>query len=116
MFADEEGVEPTNNVAERALRSAALWRKGSFGIQSDAGARCVERLPTVVATCKQQGHDVLAHLTDACAAALHGQPAPSLLPTAALPPPSPSERLHFTRLRRRGTDTDTGAACSLRGA
>ncbi len=85
MFADEEGVEPTNNAAGQALRSAALWRKGSFGTQSDAGARCGERLLTVVATCKQQDHDVLAYLTDACAAALHGQPAPSLLPTAVAP-------------------------------
>jgi len=46
---DEDGVEPTNNVAERALRPAVLWRKGSFGTQSDGGARFVERLLTVTA-------------------------------------------------------------------
>ena len=82
-FADEEGVEPTNNAAERALRPAVLWRKGSFGTQSDAGARFVERLLTVVATCKRYGRDVLAYLTDACLALLSGQAAPSLLPATA---------------------------------
>ena len=79
-FVDEDGVEPTNNAAERALRPAVLWRKGSFGTQSDAGARFVERLLTVAATCRQQGHDVLTYLTAACTAALTGQAAPSLLP------------------------------------
>jgi transposase len=82
-FADEDGVEPTNNAAERALRPAVLWRKGSFGTQSDAGARFVERLLTVAATCKQHGRDVLAYLTAACTAALARQPAPSLLSATA---------------------------------
>jgi transposase len=82
-FADEDGVEPTNNAAERALRPAVLWRKGSFGTQSDAGARFVERLLTVVATCRQHGRAVLAYLTAACADALAGRPAPSLLPATA---------------------------------
>jgi transposase len=82
-FADEDGVEPTNNAAERALRPAVLWRKGSFGTQSDAGARFVERLLTVVATCRQHGRDVLAYLTAACTAALRCHPAPSLLPVPA---------------------------------
>jgi transposase len=82
-FTDEDGVEPTNNTAERVLRPAVLWRKGSFGTQSDAGARFVERLLTVAATCRQHGRDVLTYLTAACTAALAGQPAPSLLPSAA---------------------------------
>jgi transposase len=47
-----EGVEPTNNVAERALRPAVLWRKGSFGSNSEAGSRFAERLLSVVATCR----------------------------------------------------------------
>ena len=81
-FADEYGVEPTNNTAERALRPAVLWRKGSFGTQSDAGARFVERLLTVVATCKQHGRDVLAYLPTACTAALRGQVSPQLLPVS----------------------------------
>ena len=81
-FVDEDGVEPTNNAAERALRPAVLWRKGSFGTQSDAGARFVERLLTVVATCKQHGRNVLDYLTAACTAALRGQAALPLLPAS----------------------------------
>jgi transposase len=54
-FARVEGVEPTNNVSERALRPAVLWRRGSFGCDSEAGSRFAERLLTVVATCRQQG-------------------------------------------------------------
>lgn len=79
-FVDEEGVEPTNNTAERALRPAVLWRKGSFGTQSDGGARFVERLLTVTATCRQQGRSVLDYLTTVCTAAQLGHPLPSLLP------------------------------------
>jgi len=82
-FAEVDGVEPTNNAAERALRPAVLWRKGSFGTRSDAGARFVERLLTVSATCKQHGRSVFAYLTDVCAAAQRGEPVPSLLPVTA---------------------------------
>jgi transposase len=82
-FADEEGVEPTNNAAERALRPAVLWRKGSFGTQSDGGARFVERALTVTATCRQQGRSALDYLTAACTAAQRGEPVPSLLSAAA---------------------------------
>jgi transposase len=82
-FAEVDGVEPTNNAAERALRPAVLWRKGSFGTRSDAGARFVERLLTVTATCKQRGRSVFAYLTDVCAAAQRGEPVPSLLPATA---------------------------------
>ena len=79
-FVDEEGVEPTNNAAERALRPAVLWRKGSYGTQSDGGDRFVERLLTVTATCKQQGRSVLDYLTAVCTATQLGQSVPSLLP------------------------------------
>src|SRR5262249_30253612 len=68
-FARVEGVEPTNNGAERALRPAVLWRKGSFGSDSKAGSRFAERLLTVVATCRQQGRPllrVLLALSSAC--------------------------------------------------
>jgi transposase len=54
-FARVDGVEPTNNAAERALRPAVLWRKGSFGSDSEAGSHFAERLLTVVASCRQQG-------------------------------------------------------------
>ena len=53
-FVREEGVEPTNNAAERALRPAVLWRKRCFGTQSSAGSCFVERMLTVIATCRQQ--------------------------------------------------------------
>jgi len=80
-FARVEGVEPTNNGAERALRPAVLWRKGSFGSDSEAGSRFAERLLTVVASCRQQGRPLLAFLVAAGVAALQGSAVPSLLPT-----------------------------------
>ena len=52
-------VEPTNNAAERALRHAVIWRRISGGTASEQGSRFVERMLTVVATCRQQGRDVL---------------------------------------------------------
>jgi transposase len=77
------GVEPTNHVAERAIRPGVLWRKGSFGTQSADGSRFVEAMMTVVATLNQQHRNVLDDLTTACEAALRGEGAPSLLPTPA---------------------------------
>ncbi|HYY82262.1 MAG TPA: IS66 family transposase [Actinomycetes bacterium] len=82
-FLEVDGVDPTNNAAERALRPAVLWRKGSLGTQSDGGARFVERMLTVVATCKQHSRSVLDYLTTVCIAAQLGQPVPSLLPVTA---------------------------------
>jgi transposase len=79
-FVDVSGVEPTNNAAERVVRQAVLWRKKSFGTRSDKGSRFVERLLTVVATCRLQGRNILDYLTTACAAAIANQSAPSLLP------------------------------------
>src|SRR5688572_31846656 len=69
-FARVEGIEPTNNGAERALRPAVLWRKGSFGSDSEVGSRFAERLLTVVASCRQQGPPLLAFLVAAVEAAL----------------------------------------------
>jgi len=79
-FVRVEGVEPTNNSAERPLRRPVLWRRRSFGTQSEAGSRFVERVLTAVITLRQQQRDVLDYLTEACAAAVRGDPAPSLLP------------------------------------
>jgi hypothetical protein len=75
-----EGVEPTNNQAERPLRRPVLWRRRSFGTQSEAGSRFVERVLTAVTTLRQQNRDVLDYLTEACAAAIRGDEPPSLLP------------------------------------
>ncbi len=80
-FVHLEGVEPTNNAAERAIRPGVLWRKGSFGTQSAQGSRFVEAMMTVVATLKQQQRHPLDYLTAACEAALRDEAAPSLLPT-----------------------------------
>jgi len=69
-----------NNVSERAVRPAVLWRKGSLGSDSEAGGRFAERLLTVVVTCRQQGWRLLDFLVAAGEAALQGTAAPSLLP------------------------------------
>jgi transposase len=58
-----------------------MWRKTSYGTDSAAGSRFVANILTVVATCRQQGRDVLEYLTGCCRAALDGSPRISLLPT-----------------------------------
>jgi transposase len=79
VFVDTPGLEPTNNAAERSLRHAVIWRKLSFGTQSADGSRFVERLLTVIETCRQQNRSAYAWLTDAVQAHLDGRPVPSLL-------------------------------------
>ena len=64
-FVDTPGVEPTNNLAERTLRSFVIWRKISFGTQSVRGSRYVERIMTVIGSCKLQGRNPLDFLTQA---------------------------------------------------
>jgi transposase len=88
-FVWEAGVEPTNNCAERPLRRAVLWRRRSFGTQSETGSQFVERILTTVTTLRQQRRNVLDFLTTACAAAIRKEPAPSLLPLTS---PVPSAR------------------------
>ena len=78
-FVVTEGIEPTNNHAERLLRRGVLWRKGSFGCHSERGCRFVERLLTVVQTRRLQGRSVLGYLHAALVAHRRGLPAPSLL-------------------------------------
>jgi transposase len=82
-FVRVEGVEPTNNDAERALRHGLIYRETSGGTESEAGSRFVERMLSVVATCRQQEVNGLDYLTRCYQARLDGQPAPSLLPAAA---------------------------------
>ena len=81
-FARVRGIEPTNNAAERALRSAVIWRRISGGTDSEGGSRFVERTLSVVATCRQQGRDVLDYLTSCFEAEHRGQPIPSLMPSS----------------------------------
>ncbi|MFM9100018.1 MAG: IS66 family transposase, partial [Cyanobium sp.] len=79
-FLDIEGIEPTNNAAERALRPAVIQRKVSQGGQSANGAICRARLLTVTTTLRQQGRDVWQFLEQAWIAHHHGGVMPSLLP------------------------------------
>ena len=81
-FLDKEGVEPTNNAAERALRCAVQWRKISFGSRSPKGQVAVARLLTVARTCRMQNHSSLAYLGHAIQLHRKRQAAPSLLKPA----------------------------------
>jgi len=78
-FSRIEGVEPTNNAAERALRPAVLWRKGSFGCHSDRGSRYAERMLTVVHTLRLQGRSVIDFVERALRAVLFNESPPRLL-------------------------------------
>lgn len=79
-FARVEGIEPTNNAAERAVRKAILWRKTSFGSASRWGSRFAERMLTVCESLRAQGRSILELLVGAIRARLMGAPQPSLLP------------------------------------
>jgi len=79
-FVTNEGVEPTNNLMERLVRRAVLWRKRSFGCWSKSGCRFVERILTVVQTRRLQQKSVLDYLQHAVVAHRTGQPCPKLLP------------------------------------
>lgn len=81
-FIDAEGVEPTNNEAERELRAFVLWRKMSFGTQSVRGEQFAERIMTVVHTGRKQGVDILAFLVRTWTAYVHKTPPPALLARA----------------------------------
>jgi transposase len=83
VFVHHDGIEPTNNEAERALRHAVIWRKTSFGTQSSRGSRFVERMLTVVGTLRLQRRPILQFLCDAFSARYSDRQAPSLLCHAA---------------------------------
>jgi transposase len=82
-FARVVGVEPTNNAAEREVRHAVCWRKTRFGTDSERGSRFVERILTVIASCRRQKRNVLAFLIDAVTAHRTGAKAPTLVPAEA---------------------------------
>jgi transposase len=79
-FLDEEGVEPTNNSAERALRTGVQWRKICFGNRSAAGELATARLLTVAETCDLRKLNTLEYLAAAIADHRRRQPVTSLLP------------------------------------
>jgi transposase len=78
-FARQDDVEPTNNHMERLVRRAVLWRRRSFGCAGVSGCRFVERVLTVVQTCRLRGTNALEFLSQAVTHHRHGQPCPSLL-------------------------------------
>jgi len=83
-FVRIEGVEPTNNHGERAIRPGVIWRKISFGTHSCWGSRFVERMLSVVQTLKLQDRDAHTFLTECVTAHIFGKPViASLLPQAA---------------------------------
>ena len=77
-FTHLDGVEPTNNHAERGLRGAVIYRKLSLGSQSDQGERTIERLLSASITCRLQGRSLFAYLTDVLNASIRGDPIPAL--------------------------------------
>jgi transposase len=79
VFARAPGIEPTNNISERGIRPAVQWRKTCFGTQSRGGSRFVERILTVVGTCRTQNRPLLGYLRDVIRAADSGGEIPSLL-------------------------------------
>jgi transposase len=78
-FVTHEGVEPTNNHGELELRDFVLWRKRSFGSQSERGERFAERMMTAVRTARKQGKDVLDFMVGSITAHLAGTTAPRLI-------------------------------------
>jgi len=81
-FVTTPGVEPTNNVAEQAIRFVVIDRHITQGTRSEGGRRFCERMWTVIATCVQQGKSVYTFLREAVGSWLEGEPAPSLLPSS----------------------------------
>jgi transposase len=84
-FIHEEDVAPTNNAAERALRTAVQWRKTSFGTRSEAGEHAVARLLTITSTCRLLELNTLVYLTTAIRAHRRRQTPPSLLRRGSTP-------------------------------
>lgn len=79
LFVYCKDVEPTNNAAERSLRHAVIWKHLSFGTQSEHGSRFVERLLTVIETCRQQKRNAFDFLVDSLTARNAGNIPPQLL-------------------------------------
>jgi transposase len=84
-FTRVDGVEPTNNAAERALRHAVIWRRISGGTDSEGGSRFVERMLSAMATCRQRDQSVLVYLTECLRSHFSGRPAPALVASGGEP-------------------------------
>lgn len=84
-FVTREGVDPTNNIAEQIIRGYVMWRKTSFGTQSDRGDRYVERIMTASTCCRLQNQNLPEYLSKAIYAHISGKSYPSLLPSEEMP-------------------------------
>lgn len=82
-FISHPGIDPTNNLAEQAIRFVVLDRHVTQGTRSEVGQRWSERIWTVIATCTQQGRDLFGFLRDSIAALFQGKPAPTLAPNTS---------------------------------
>jgi transposase len=82
-FVTTPGVEPTNNLAEQAIRFVVIDRRITQGTRSEKGRRWCERIWTVIATCAQQGRGTFEFLLDSIHAYLSGDSPPSLLPSGS---------------------------------
>ena len=78
-FITSPGVEPTNNLAEQAIRFVAIHRRMTQGTRSQTGRNWCERIWTVITTCQQQGRSVFDYISDAVSADFNSKPAPSLI-------------------------------------
>lgn len=83
LFVEVKGLQPTNNMAERLIRPVVIWRKTSFGSQSQKGSEFAARMLTVVTTLRLQQRNVFDYMIQASSARRHAIPAPSLLPSAS---------------------------------
>jgi len=77
-FTRIDGVEPTNNHAERGLRGAVIYHKLALGSQSEQGERTIERLLSASITCRLQRRSLFAYLNDVLSASIRGDPIPAL--------------------------------------
>jgi len=82
-FVTTPGVEPTNNLAEQAIRFVVIDRHITQGTRSEAGRQWSERIWTIIASCAQQGRSAYAFLKEAILNWFQGEPGPSLLPPVA---------------------------------
>jgi len=112
-FVRADGVEPTNNDAERALRPAVLWRKGSFGTQSDAGSAFVGRMRTIIETARRRGVRPVEWLERACHAAMLDIPAAA--PVRVTSPSEPRWTRDLTPTARGVTSTHREGHAAHRG-
>lgn len=78
-FTEHEGIEPTNNLAEQKIRGFVIYRKLSFGTQSERGSRFIERIMTITMTCKQNSRNAIYYIKQSIINFNSGRPPPRIL-------------------------------------